>query len=1011
MSSLSNVTSTNHTTGVINATTGITSGTLRVTGLSSLTNVTSTNHTTGVINATTGITTGTINVTGLSTLTNASATNISSGAFRGSNMVLQQQGETILLQGGNLRPGGLETVYNGVNFGCDIRMDCNNTFSNAPNYDRGSQGGTFYISNINPLFRWDARGPGQTNGSTIMTLFSNGNLSVSGVNITGSGNTLRFTTGSTTLGLYQDFNNGNGARGIIGLDGSNYAGFNTGALLISTWSNNPVIFATNQTQRMTITTGGNVGVGTTNPAQALHVNGNALIGHSTGGNLIFMNTNTYINSASDYLRIVSGNGTSSVVVPFNGNVGIGTTSPSSRLHVHEASGTLPGGNAGSIILSHGNTGGSSSITFLSANNPGSDCGFIQYIDSVANPGFTGYNYFGSTSNEAGALLLGSENDGNNGSGPDSIIISPVGNVAITPRNNVTYISGNVGINTTSPSNVFHAVANTSSDAITIENINATGYASTVYKTPTRSWFLGAGSASSPGYPDRFYLAVGGGGSAMILNTAGHMGLAGQNPSFNGITLPTGGCGIHWVSGVSRIYDDGDLRICTDDNMRFHIGSNASSPGTERMTINSIGNVGINTTSPGYRLDVNGIGRFSSGVSGAYGLGNGFNMFGSGTHTKVLDAQFVNSQDTLSFYTPGNNGGGTAKMVIQHNGNVGIGTTTPLNTLHVVSNAVSDGITIDNTLTNGYAQSVYKTTSRSWFLGAGGPSTSITTYQDRFYLLAGGNAAIIINTGGNIGLGGQSPGFNGITVQNNGSGIHWTNGASRILDDGNLRICTDDTIHFHIGSNSSQLGTERMTIGGSGLNYNGVFRVSADSDVYTYFGSGLVGGTGDARINVQDRANNFISFYVSTSKRGGITVNGGGVAYNTSSDYRVKENIVQLTDALARVNQLSVKRFNFIDYPGQTVDGFIAHEVASVVPEAITGTKDAVDGDGNPVLQSIDQSKLVPLLTSAVQEIDSELQTAKSTISSLQTDLAQANERISTLEYQMSSIIQQLNLTI
>jgi len=110
-------------------------------------------------------------------------------------------------------------------------------------------------------------------------------------------------------------------------------------------------------------------------------------------------------------------------------------------------------------------------------------------------------------------------------------------------------------------------------------------------------------------------------------------------------------------------------------------------------------------------------------------------------------------------------------------------------------------------------------------------------------------------------------------------------------------------------------------------------------------------------------------------------------YNTTSDYRLKENVVNLDNAAERLKQIPVHRFNFIENPGAVVDGFLAHEVAPFVPEAVTGTKDEtrqaervdenqqpiLDADGNsifdtePVYQTIDQSKLVPLLTAALQE--------------------------------------------
>jgi hypothetical protein len=101
--------------------------------------------------------------------------------------------------------------------------------------------------------------------------------------------------------------------------------------------------------------------------------------------------------------------------------------------------------------------------------------------------------------------------------------------------------------------------------------------------------------------------------------------------------------------------------------------------------------------------------------------------------------------------------------------------------------------------------------------------------------------------------------------------------------------------------------------------------------------------------------------------GSIAVTTAATSYNTSSDYRLKENVVLLTGAIDRLQQIPVYRFNFTADPDKTVDGFLAHEAQAIVPECVTGTKDEVDEDGNPVYQGIDQSKLVPLLTAALQE--------------------------------------------
>jgi|TARA_R100000455_G_C6253570_1_gene109822 hypothetical protein len=117
----------------------------------------------------------------------------------------------------------------------------------------------------------------------------------------------------------------------------------------------------------------------------------------------------------------------------------------------------------------------------------------------------------------------------------------------------------------------------------------------------------------------------------------------------------------------------------------------------------------------------------------------------------------------------------------------------------------------------------------------------------------------------------------------------------------------------------------------------------------------------------------------------ISTDGSVIAFNAGSDYRLKENIVTLSgsDAKTKVNQFKVKRFNFKNNPSKTVDGFIAHEAQTVVPEAVTGHKDEVDSNGDPVYQGIDQSKIVPLLTAALQEAFAEITALTSRVEALE----------------------------
>jgi len=106
--------------------------------------------------------------------------------------------------------------------------------------------------------------------------------------------------------------------------------------------------------------------------------------------------------------------------------------------------------------------------------------------------------------------------------------------------------------------------------------------------------------------------------------------------------------------------------------------------------------------------------------------------------------------------------------------------------------------------------------------------------------------------------------------------------------------------------------------------------------------------------------------------GSISTSGSGTNFNTSSDYRLKENVVDIEDATTRLKQLKPKRFNFIADANTTVDGFLAHEVSEIVPEAISGEKDAVKEDGTPEYQGIDQAKLVPLLVKTIQELEARI---------------------------------------
>jgi len=220
----------------------------------------------------------------------------------------------------------------------------------------------------------------------------------------------------------------------------------------------------------------------------------------------------------------------------------------------------------------------------------------------------------------------------------------------------------------------------------------------------------------------------------------------------------------------------------------------------------------------------------------------------------------------------------------------------------------------------------------------------------------------------------------------------------------MGIDQSDSGYFKF-SNSTALGTsDSMVFGGGGLVTVGGNFVVGGSSVVNSSELSVTAGT-DARVVSLvcggTSANDQISFQNGNGEVGTIRTSGSSTSFNTSSDYRLKENINYSWDATTRLKQLKPARFNFKADADLTVDGFIADEVSSIVPEAISGKKDATkdlgiikDKDGNVtqenaleiytkkdegqtwtktgtenVYQQIDQSKLVPLLVKTIQELE------------------------------------------
>jgi hypothetical protein len=157
----------------------------------------------------------------------------------------------------------------------------------------------------------------------------------------------------------------------------------------------------------------------------------------------------------------------------------------------------------------------------------------------------------------------------------------------------------------------------------------------------------------------------------------------------------------------------------------------------------------------------------------------------------------------------------------------------------------------------------------------------------------------------------------------------------------------------------------------GINSTEAMRIDSNGNLLvgttTAYGTGLtLSGSGTQIVTNFGSAYTCASFRTASVQYGYITTSSSGTVYSTSSDYRLKENIALMTGALAKVAQLKPVTYKW-KTDGSDGQGFIAHELDKVVPDCVTGEKDAVDAEGKPVYQGIDTSFLIATLTAAIQE--------------------------------------------
>jgi len=757
--------------------------------------------------------------------------------------------------------------------------------------------------------------------------------------------------------------------GYWGVDSGNsyvYFGTNTSGYGLS--------FQTSGSERVRIDSSGRVGINQTSPS-SFFANASQLVigdgstsrgmtiyGSSAGDSQIFFADG--VTGDQQYRGIFRYEHSSDAMVMF--------TSATERMRI-DSSGTVSIGSSATSTdrrfqVTGTNTDLSATTTqFGIVNNP-------TYPNTITS---NIYNLYTGPNVTSGATLTNLYNlylEANNYSG--STVTNSYG-LYQAGTSDKNYFAGNVGIGVTSP---------LGSSKLHVSSANGTAYTSNAQlrvsggaTNNNRATILFSDDALSDGKLS-YYPASG---------TSAYFSLSARGTEADFIVKADGNVGIGLTSPAAKLEVYGNVQNNTTSiansaayirgaDVGIAIGQSASSPYgtwvqsqrnsdgvTFPLSLNpSGGNVGIGTTSPNAKLEI-GSGQAKTVTSGVewarFGTSNEASNYA--TLTCEVKGGATAADRKWIFQTIESGVANAGNIIFQPSGgNVGIGTDSPRNDANFVT------LQVGNTTTGG-SQIVLddNDTNGPWRIISNQSLIINDDATERMRIDSSGN----IKTGDNIKIMGTTFGDSFLSFSSNGNTVLKANddvviGYSSSLyvkQGGNVGIGTSlPGYMLHVQSNSSSTSAAffRPNVIGSGdpAEPTTVFidgQKAAALDINRFYSHGTI-------VNI--RQNN--------SNVGSISVTGVATSYNTSSDYRLKENVVEMTDALDRVSQLKPSRFNFIGHE-EIVDGFLAHEVSDIVPEAITGTKDEVDAEGNPVYQGIDQSKLVPLLVGAIQELQKRIE--------------------------------------
>ena len=728
-----------------------------------------------------------------------------------------------------------------------------------------------------------------------------------------------------------------------------------------------ILFQSSGTEHVRITDSGNVGIGTSTTNAKLDIIGdandsilpnNAIFKFKTGGgNGLYMGTR----SSSPYQSYIQSgfhnHNNNSVpysllLNPEGGNVGIGTSSPTQKLEISSSNPRLK--------ITDNNTTASTSTSYIEFS--GSDArSSVIYTDS------NGFNF---QADAAGGNAMRFLTNGSN----ERMRIDSSGNVGI----GTSAIDGQLEVRSSAALGIISRSTNTqgtdTNKALKVRNNSDTDTFTVSYRG--RGYFannVGIGTSSPVSKVTALGINGGGeGGTMCVQNTA-----TGVNTNVALYLCPNNGGG----NDLQRTAAIKSRQEVAGNYANLEFYTSQSNTPTERMRIDVSGRLLIGTPTT---LDT------------SYQTAGG-NLQVVNAALPVILGDYNNHQygPRLDFVKT-RAGVTNGKTIVAHNdqlGNIIWGGADGTNIIPAATiTANVDGTPGTNDMPG---RLVFLTTAD----GAAAPAermritqagrVGIATSNPGAYLHvnSGGQATSSLNTGGDLSLIVSDGG----TAVNNGGSIvfaaasgSWrfaaikglvTDGANNAR--GDIAVCTR-------GSSTDSTLTERARISREGHFYihtTSIFPGSGNTATGAMFEK-----AGDGTTSFVSRDNNvagyfnrnsdgnLIRYMRSGNEVGRISITSSNTSYLTTSDYRLKENVVNISDGITRVKQLAPKRFNFIADADTTVDGFLAHEAQAVVPEAVHGAHNEVDDEGNPVMQGIDQSKLVPLLTAALQEAIAKIET-------------------------------------